>query len=96
MVRHLALVSFTDQGVKQAGHSADRATQFRGDVEQAGGRVIALYWAVGAYDGAVIFESPDDATAAALLLKLGSHGYVRTQTLRLFEGDEFQSVLANV
>lgn len=93
MVRQLALISFTDEGVRQAQQSADRAKSFRTEVESAGGKVVGLYWGVGAYDGAVIFEAPDEATAAALLLNLGRHGSVRTQTLRLFDADEFQDIL---
>jgi uncharacterized protein with GYD domain len=65
-------------------------------VEKAGGRVIALYWAVGAFDGFVIFEAPSEASAAALLLTLGHAGNVRMQTLRLYDEEEFAPILGTV
>ncbi|MGI9456078.1 MAG: GYD domain-containing protein [Aeoliella sp.] len=40
-----------------------------------------------------MFEAPDEQTGAALLLKLSAAGFVRTQTLRVYDADEFQQVL---
>lgn len=97
MARYLALVNFTDQGIRDIKDSVHRAGVFRAAVEAAGGKVAGLYWALGAFDGAVLFETPDDATTVALMLSLGREGYVRTQTLRLLEADEFtQKVLTKV
>ena len=48
---------------------------------------------VGAYDGFVLFEAPDAQTASALLLRLGSRGAVRTQTLQAFDAREMEAIL---
>lgn len=93
MCRYLSLINLTDQGIKDIGHSTDRASAFNEMVEAAGGKVVSVYWAVGEYDGAVIFEAPDEQTAASLLLKLGKEGNVRTHSLRIFEADEFTANL---
>lgn len=82
MTRHLSLLNFTDRGVTNVKQSAKRADAFRAAVEKVGGKVIAQYWAIGEFDGCVIFETPDDQSAAALLLTLGQDGNVRTKTQR--------------
>ena len=95
MVRYLALIELTDKGVHEMAGSVARAAAFCSEVESAGGKVTAQYWAIGQVDGAVIFEAPDDGTAARLLLSLAHGGFVRTQSSRLFNADEFQSVIAS-
>ncbi len=55
-----------------------------------------MYWAVGAFDGCVVFEAPDEETAASLLLALGNAGNVRTQTMRLYDEAEFASIVSEV
>jgi len=92
MVRYLSLISFTEQGIRAVDKSVERAGKFRAAVEAAGGKVSAMYWAVGECDGAFIFEAPDETTAARLLLTLGKLGNVRTRSLRVFNEAEFQTV----
>src|SRR5262249_40887453 len=36
--------------------------------------VTNVFWTLGAYDGLLIFEAPDDETATALMLHLGKAG----------------------
>ncbi len=93
MTRYLSLLSFDKQGVENVSHSPARAKEFRTNVEAVGGKVIEQYWALGQYDGAVIFEAPDEETATSLLLKLDQKGNVRTQTMRIYNEQEFTSIL---
>ncbi len=93
MPRYLSLISFTDKGIAAVKNSIQRATAFRAHVKESGGKVEALYWAIGESDGAVIFQAPDETTATALLLKLAEEGFVRTKTSRLFDETEFSSIL---
>ena len=92
MARYLSLVSFTDQGIRDVSNSVDRARAFRASVEAKGGRVLQQYWALGNVDGCVIFECPDEVSAAALLLKLGREDNVRTSTTQVFDEEEFASI----
>lgn len=96
MTRHLSLLNFTDRGITNVKNSANRADAFRQAVEKVGGKVIAQYWALGEFDGCVIFETPDDQSAAVLLATLGQDGNVRTKTQRVFDEVEFQAVMANL
>jgi len=41
-----------------------------------------------------IAEAPDDETATAILLQLGSLGNVRTQTMRAFDTEEMSGIIA--
>ena len=96
MTRYLALINFTDQGVQNLNDSIDRAHSFGKSVEEAGGKVISLYWAVGEADGCIVFEAPDEQTGASLLLSLAKDGNVRTRTMTLYDQQEFQQVIAKI
>lgn len=96
MVRYLALISFTEQGAKQMGDTIKRAEGFEKTAQKAGATVKGLYWTIGAYDGALILEAPDEATAAGLLAKLAAAGNVRTHTLRAFDRSEMPAVVAKM
>lgn len=93
MTRYLTLINFTDEGIQAIEKTLTRAEEFAATVEAAGGKVLSQYWAVGEYDGCVVFETPDETTAAALLLSLGKQGHIRTRTLRVYDHDEFKQVL---
>lgn len=94
MVRYLALLTFTEKGLHEVQQSCKRADVFRVAVESAKGSVIAQYWAFGEVDGCVVFEVPDEEVAAALLLKLGRAGNVRTRSLRVYDEQEFSRIVA--
>jgi uncharacterized protein with GYD domain len=47
---------------------------------------------MGRYDGGIVFDAADDATAAAVMLGECSKGDVRTETLRAFTEDEIEGV----
>ena len=96
MKRYLALINFTDQGLRDMKQSIQRANTFGQSVEAAGGKMLSLHWSVGEADGCVTFEVPDEQTGAALLLSLAQDGNVRTRTLTLFNTEEFQEVLAKL
>ena len=46
----------------------DRSTAIRGLAEAMGGRLISFYNSFGEYDVLVIYEAPDESTAAAIVL----------------------------
>lgn len=96
MVRYLSLISFTDKGIRDVTKSLHRAGDFRSEVESKGGKVLSQYWALGEIDGVVVFECPDDITAASLMLKLGKEDNVRTKTTRVFDATEFESIASSI
>ena len=93
MVTFIALLDYTDQGIRDIRNSPSRADHFNAMAERAGARVVAQYWTIGSHDGVLILEAPTDEVAASVLLALGASGNVRTTTLRAFEWAEAQGLI---
>ena len=89
----IALLDFTDQGIRDIKDSPHRADQFNEMAEQAGAKVLGQYWTIGSHDGVLILEAPNDEVAASILLALGASGNVRTTTLRAFEWADAQGLI---
>jgi len=89
----IALLDFTDQGIRNIRDSPHRADQFNSLAERAGAKIVAQYWTIGSHDGVLILEAPDDQVAASILLALGAGGNVRTTTLRAFEWADAQELI---
>jgi uncharacterized protein with GYD domain len=96
MIRYLTMLRFTDQGAQNVDKSVQRASDFGKSVSDAGGKLILQVWTVGQYDGCVVFEVPDETVGSALLFKLAKNGNVRTQTMRCYDNQEFETVLKAV
>ncbi len=91
---YVVLIQFTEQGIKHIKESPQRAAAFRSQIEGSGGEVVQLFWTLGQYDGVLVMDMPDEATATAALLRIAAQGYIRTEALRAFETEEFQSIVA--
>ena len=92
MPRYLSLIQFTEQGIKAVDKSTERAGSFCSAVSAAGGNVESTFWSLGEFDGAVVFQAPDEKTATRLLLQLGQQGNVRTRTMQIFDATEFAAL----
>ena len=93
MATFITTVQFTEQGIKAVRDTCDRAAALMAAAEKLGVKVTGFYWTLGAFDGVIILEAPDEATATAALLHLGALGNLRTQTARAFDAAEMQKVL---
>jgi len=93
MPTYVSLVHWTEQGIKNYKDSTRRAEDFSRLVESLGGRLREALYTVGEYDIVVITEFPDDETATAALLQVGSLGNVRTNTMRAFTADEMAGII---
>ncbi|MFH8678421.1 GYD domain-containing protein [Streptomyces lydicus] len=94
MPTYVALLNWTDQGVRNFKDTAKRADAFAAAAQKLGAKVLNLYWTVGPYDLVAIVEAPDDEAATATLLQLGGVGNVRTTTLRAFGQEEMGRIIA--
>jgi uncharacterized protein with GYD domain len=73
----------------------DRTTALEGIAKSLGGRMVALYYHFGEYDGTAIFEVPDDAAASAAVMAVNATGAVRaTKTTRLYSVADLVQSLA--
>ena len=96
MATFIALFGWTDQGIRKVKDTADRAAKFKKSIQAAGGSVKNIYWTMGRYDGVIVFEAPDDATAAAVMMGGCAQGNVRSETLRAFDENEIKTVLKKI
>ena len=96
MATFVTTIKFTEQGIKAIGDTTKRATALKSAARKMGVKVKEIYWTLGDYDGLLIFDAPDDETATALLLRLGSQGNLETTTARAFTSAEMKNVLAKM
>lgn len=94
MATFIALLNFTEQGIRGFKDTTKRADNFNKAAKKAGVTVKDVYWTVGGYDGVLILEADDDASASSALISLGALGNVRTQTLRAYNRKEIEGILA--
>jgi len=96
MATFIALVDFTQQGIQDFNTTAGRADLFKEMAQKAGVTVKEIYWTMGSHDVVVIMEGPNDEAVTAVMLKLGSLGNVRTETLRAFTSSEMKEIVSKV
>ncbi|SCE87050.1 Uncharacterized protein, contains GYD domain [Micromonospora viridifaciens] len=94
MPTYIALLNWTDQGIRAYKDTAKRAEAFAAATQNLGASLLKIYWTVGPYDLVAIIEAPDEETATAALLHLGGAGNVRTTTLRAFGREEMDRIIA--
>lgn len=95
MATFISLVNFTDQGIRGVKDSPKRAEAVKATAKKLGVTVKEVYWTVGRYDVVVVLEGDEEAVTSTLL-KIGSLGNVRSETLRAFSAAEMGRILANV
>ncbi len=93
MATFITTLHFTEQGTKAVRDTCERAAAFKATAKKMGIKVTGQYWTLGAFDGVIVFEAPDEATATAAMLHLSSQDNLRTQTARAFDAAEMQKIL---
>lgn len=94
MATFITTLHFTEHGVKDVRDTCNRAAAFKTVAEKLGIKVTGQYWTLGVFDGVIVFEAPDEATATAAMLHLSSQDNLRTQTARAFDAAEMQKILS--
>jgi uncharacterized protein with GYD domain len=93
MPHYIALVSFTDQGIRDVKNSIKRADRVRKLATKHKVKIRDIHWTMGKYDIVVTFDAPSDTALSAFTLENASLGNVRTETFRAYTRDEFANVL---
>jgi uncharacterized protein with GYD domain len=96
MASYIALLQFTDQGIRNVKDTTKRAAAATDVAAKMGAKLTDAFWTLGPYDLVLVLEAPDDETITALSLKLGSLGNVKTQTMRAFRAKEMDAILSKV
>ena len=93
MATYVSLIRFTEQGARNVRETRQRAAAFRDAAKKAGVTVREQYWTLGAYDGLLLLDAPDEESVTAAMVGLGTLGNVRTQTMRAFDESEIEAVV---
>ena len=96
MAHYVILANFTEQGIQGIKETGKRAKAFRDLAKGMGVTVKDIFWTLGAYDVVVTLEGPGDEAVASLMMKMGSLGNLKSQTLRAFPESEIDSVVSKV
>ena len=72
----------------------DRSKAVGALIEKFGGRLREMYYSFGKYDGVIIFEAPDDQSAAAVAVAAVGPGHVsKIVTTPLFTIQEAMAIM---
>jgi len=93
MATFITTMHFTEKGISAVRGTCERAADFRATAKKMGVKVTGIYWTLGAFDGVIVCEAPDEETATAAMLHLGSRGNIRTQTARAYDATEMQKII---
>ena len=95
MGTYIALINFTDQGIRNIKDSPKRFDAATKLAKSMGMKLKQGFYTMGQYDIVIIAEGPEEA-AAAWLFKIGSLGNVKTSTLRAFTVEEARKIIDTV
>lgn len=96
MATFISTIKFTEQGIQNIKETCKRANAFKATAKKMGVKVQGVYWTLGRFDGLLLFDAPDEETATALMLDLGSLGNLHTQTARAYSATEMEGILAKM
>ena len=95
MPKYLVEGRYTSDGL--TGLAREGVLQRRGDIaktiESAGGKLEAFYFAFGDADHYIIFDVPDNISAAALSVVANQSGYVTSKIIVLMTADEMDQAI---
>jgi uncharacterized protein with GYD domain len=96
MAKYLIEASYTAEGLRgvQKDKASGRKEAVAKAVERLGGKLEAMYGALGEHDGVLILDLPDAVSAAALAMAVSATGMVRTKTTALLTIEEMDRALA--
>ena len=96
MAMYVSLIQFTEQGIRNIKDTIKRGDAAMAEAQKLGMEITEEFWTMGAYDVVVVFDAPNDETMSAFMLKIGSLGNVKSQTLRAFRREEMENILAKI
>lgn len=96
MATYIALINWTEKGIKEVKDSPGRADKARALAKKLGGDMKEVYLTMGSYDLVVTIEMPSDEAMAQFALTVGSGGHIRTTTLKAFDEATYRKLVGSV
>ena len=94
MAKYATLYNFTDQGMRAVKESPRRLKAAIEAAEGVGMKILGVYYTAGPYDLVIISEADDEKAATAFALATAAQGNVRSTTMRAWDPDEFEEIVA--
>lgn len=88
MAVYVMLTTLTDEGRRTLKNNPNRLKEVNKEVEEMGGKILAQYAILGAYDFINIIETVGNTTIAKIALELGSRGTLQTTTMAAIPIDD--------
>ena len=95
MATYIALLNWTDQGIRNVKDTAKRAESAKALARKLGGK-LDIHYTMGEYDAVAIIEMPSDEAYNRFALSTATLGNVRTKTMKSWTLEEFQKVLDQI
>jgi uncharacterized protein with GYD domain len=89
---YIALLNWTDQGIRSVKDTAKRAESAKALARKLGGK-LDIHYTMGEYDAVAMIEMPSDEAYNRFALATGSMGNIRTKTLKAWTLDEFRKTI---
>ena len=96
MPTYVALVNWTDQGIKTVSSAVERADKGAEIASKHGARFLEHYWTVGPYDVVAVVEASDEESVTAIFREIGTAGNARPTLLRAFDREEMSGILGRL
>lgn len=92
MATYIALINWTDQGVRNIKETPKRAENAKALARKMGGK-MDIHYTMGEYDAVAVVEMPSDEAYNKFTLASAALGNVRTKTLKAWTLEEFQKTI---
>jgi uncharacterized protein with GYD domain len=96
MATYVALVHFTDQGLRQIKQTTERAKGLVNAAANLDVKIKEIYWTMGAFDAIFIADASNDEVMTSLAASMASLGNIRTQTMRAYNAAEMNEILTKL
>ena len=96
MNTYIALLKWTESGIKNVRESPKRLEDARQAFEAAGGRIGQFYMVFGDYDAVAVIEAPDDETYARIMLQVAGRGAIKPTTLKALSESQYRSIIGSL
>jgi uncharacterized protein with GYD domain len=96
MPTYITLLNWTPKGIENIKESPKRLDQAKAAIKAAGGEMKEFYMTMGEHDMVALIEAPNDEVYAKTVLAIGSHGAVKTQSLRAFTEEEYRKIVGSL
>jgi uncharacterized protein with GYD domain len=77
----IILGKLSDRAIEKMKEAKERDARAEEAIRSAGGRLIAHYYTIGRYDVVDIVELPSAEVLAKVVIEIGKHGTVSTETM---------------